>query len=294
MADLLDHHPGQRRRGGCHEGIDEGQHGIGVRLKVRACVEPEPAHPQQRGADHRQRQAVGRHRLFRKADPLADDDAADQARDPGVDVHDRAAGKVQRTPAPEKALVVGIFGNRQKVRTGPEPDHMRDRIVAQQQETDHEHDQRPELHPLGEGTDDQGGGDAGKRHLEDDKGQFRDVDVVREGRSIAADTDARQERLVQPADEGIARREGQAVADRHPHDRRNTDDREHLHKQAKHVLGAHHAAVEQRQRGDRHHQHQRRGQQHPRRVALVHHGRHLFDRRVLDQVLRQGRRADQQ
>ena len=69
----------------------------------RAGVEAEPAHPQQRGTDHRQRQAVRRHRLLAVADALADHEGAHQAGDGGVDVHHGAAGEVQRAPLPGQA-----------------------------------------------------------------------------------------------------------------------------------------------------------------------------------------------
>jgi GNAT superfamily N-acetyltransferase len=43
-------------------------------------------------------EAVRRQRLPAEADALAEDHGADQTRDTGVDVHDRTAGEVQRTP----------------------------------------------------------------------------------------------------------------------------------------------------------------------------------------------------
>ena len=62
----------------------------------RADVEAVPAEPQQAGADHRQRQVVRLHRVAAEADPPADDQRQHAAGDTGVDVHDRAAGVVQR------------------------------------------------------------------------------------------------------------------------------------------------------------------------------------------------------
>ena len=48
-------------------------------------------------------QVVRRHRLVAEADPLAEHEAADQAGDAGVDVHDRAAGEVEHAVAEQEA-----------------------------------------------------------------------------------------------------------------------------------------------------------------------------------------------
>ena len=63
--------------------------------------------------------------------------------------------------------------------------------------------------------------------------------------------------------------EGQAVAVGDPQHADQRDDREALHQHAEHVLGPHQAAVEQRQAGQAHHQHQQAGGQHPGGVAAV-------------------------
>ena len=65
----------------------------------RAGVEAGPSEPQDAGADHRQRQAVRRHRPFGIATPDTEDDHHRQRRGTGVDVHHRAAGEVERTHA---------------------------------------------------------------------------------------------------------------------------------------------------------------------------------------------------
>ena len=61
---------------------------------------------------------------FGIADALADHERADEAGDAGVDVHDRAAGEVERAEGEDQAGGVGI-----EARTAPEPDHVRDREV---------------------------------------------------------------------------------------------------------------------------------------------------------------------
>jgi len=66
-------------------------------FEVRSGVEAEPAHPEQRGADHGHRSAKRSHQVLAVAGPLADQQRADQTRDAGVDVHHGAAREVDRT-----------------------------------------------------------------------------------------------------------------------------------------------------------------------------------------------------
>ena len=61
----------------------------------------------------------------------------------------------------------------------------------------------------------------------------------------------------------VARAESQAVADERPEHRDHGHHGEALHHGAEHVFLAHQAAVEKRQSGPGHHQHQRRADQHP-------------------------------
>ena len=85
-----------------------------------------------------------------------------------------------------------------------------------------------------------------------------------------ADVHALQEEARHAADIGVhaaAVGEGERVADHHPQHGDEAGDGEALHDGGEHVLLAHHAAVEQRQARDGHHQHQSGGCQHPRRVA---------------------------
>ena len=64
--------------------------------------------------------------------------------------------------------------------------------------------------------------------------------------------------------------EGQRVAVDGPDHAHQAHQEDALHHHAQHVLLAHQPAVEQGQSGAGHHQHQRRGGQHPGVVALVH------------------------
>jgi len=104
---------------------------------------------------------VWRHNLFAVSEALADQQRAHQAGDTGVDVHDSAAGEIDRAPDEDLTSIghnfiklslrssfgctIGCSGNRlrcigDRVRTGPVPDHMRDREVHER------HPQRNEQH----------------------------------------------------------------------------------------------------------------------------------------------------
>ena len=133
----LDDHPAQHGGGGGDQRVDE-REGRGVAgFERRSGVEAEPAHPQERRADHRERQVVRRHRVAAVADPLADHVGADETRDAGVDVHDRAAGEIERALLPQPAALrrFGCECGRilDPVRAGPEPDHVRDRQVGERE-----------------------------------------------------------------------------------------------------------------------------------------------------------------
>ena len=62
-----------------------GHAGISARRERGAGVEAEPAHPQQRRADHCQDQIMRWHRFFGVAYALAEHERGDQAADAGVD-----------------------------------------------------------------------------------------------------------------------------------------------------------------------------------------------------------------
>ena len=79
--------------------------------------------------------------------------------------------------------------------------------------------------------------------------------------------DAAQKEVLEAADERVAVAEGQRIADDGPEDGDQAHHGEALHHGAEDVLLAHQAAVEERQAGAGHQQHQRRGDQHPGVVA---------------------------
>ena len=68
-----------------------------VGLQRAAGIEAEPADPQQRRADDRVGQIVRRHRFAAVAQPAADQQRADQRRNSRTDMHDRAAGEIERS-----------------------------------------------------------------------------------------------------------------------------------------------------------------------------------------------------
>ena len=147
---------------------------------------------------------------------------------------------------------------------------------------------------LGEGADDQGRSDHREGHLEHEISELRNHDAVREGRGRRVGVDAMQEGLGEAADPGghaAAVGEGHRVAVQRPDHADHGDDREHLGQDRGHVLGADETAIEQRQPGDGHHQHERAGDEHPGGVTLVGNGggcgsggRRVFSERHIDEA----------
>ena len=84
---------------------------------------------------------------------------------------------------------------------------------------------------------------------------------------------------IEPAMNLIARGESQAVAVDDPQHGAQTPHDHDLHQHGEHVLGAHHAAVEQREAGNGHEQHEGCRGQHPGGVAGIEDwGRHFVCR----------------
>ena len=112
-------------------------------------------------------------------------------------------------------------------------------------------------------------GDDGEGHLEGHVDRFRNR---RRQRVDVAELHVLQEELADAAEIGAALGEGEAVADDRPQHRHQAGDREALHHRRQHVHLADHAAIEQRQARDGHHQDQRRRGQHPGGVAGIELG----------------------
>ena len=92
---------------------DDREGGARIGAERRAAVEAEPADPQQTGADHRQREIVGREIVGAVAAPLAEHIGGDQAGDAGIEMHHRAAGEIEharsvpRKPPPQTQCAIG-------------------------------------------------------------------------------------------------------------------------------------------------------------------------------------------
>ena len=247
-ADPLHQHPGE----GCNRGGDLGHGHRHARLHAGgdggAGVEAEPADPQQRGADEGEHHVVARARVL----ALAEADRAHQAGNARVDMHDGAAGEVEHL---EHGVVVAV--GHEAVGA---PDPMRDRRVDEDRPQADEPQHRRELHAFGEGAGDQCRCDDREGHLEAEVDGLGDrhrqaVRRADAGRDVAQD--ALQERATEPAEEWSAGGEREAVGDDRVEDRDQTRDGEARHHGVAHVLLAHHAAVEQAEARDGHHQHER-------------------------------------
>jgi hypothetical protein len=149
------------------------------------------------------------------------------------------------------------------------PDPVRDRGVDQEQPDAAEQQHRGKGDPLRVGAGDQRRGDDRKRHLEHEEDDLGD----RADEAIGAD--ARQERALEAADDGVAVAERQAVAGHEPEHRDEAADREAVHEQGQEVARAHQPAIEEGEARQRHEQHERGRGDDPCRVAVVQR-RHLL------------------
>ncbi len=156
---------------------------------------------------------------------------------------------------------------------------MRDRRVDEDRPQADEPQHGREFHSLGKCAGDQGRRDDGERHLKADVHAFGNGRGQRIGIADAALADVAQDVLeehpIEPADERRAGAKRHAVGQDSEQDGDETSNREARHHGVANILLAHHAAVEQPEARDRHHQHQRDGCQHPRGVAGI--GRTFFE-----------------
>ena len=274
----FDKHPGQGRDRGRNLGDGHRHAGLHARADRRAGVEAEPADPQQARADEGQDHIVAGPCVV----ALAQHDRGDQTRDARVDVHDRAAGKVENL---DPGRVVGRV---EDAVGSPEP--VGDRGVDEDRPQAHEPQHRRELHAFRISAGDEGRRDDREGHLEthvDGLGDRRRERVrIADAAVVDVAEDALQERAAQSADERGAGGEGHRVGDDRVHHRHDTGNGEARHHGVADVLLAHHAAVEEPETRDRHHQHERHRGQHPCRVAAARrairqHGRDCGDGGVL-------------
>ena len=140
------------------------------------------------------------------------------------------------------------------------PDHVGHGAIDEQRPEREKDRHGAELHALGEGAGDERRGDDGEHELVDHVGLLGDGGGVV---GIGREPDAAQEDVLEAADEAVAVAEGQRVADDGPENGDQAHHGEALHHGAEDVLAANQAAVEERQAGAGHQQHQRGGDQHP-------------------------------
>src|SRR5690606_30954829 len=107
VLELLDEQPADDRRGGRTQGVDddEADGGVlrseGTRGALRAGVESEPAEPEDRGAEQRQRHVVRLLDALRETDALAEYEREGEGRGTRVDVHRGAARVVDHVGGAE-------------------------------------------------------------------------------------------------------------------------------------------------------------------------------------------------
>ncbi len=112
-------------RGGC-QGVDPDQARL-FRGGCSAAVETEPAEPENRSAEHHERDVVGGAvvRVLAESAAVTDDEDQNECRDTRVDVDYGAAGKVDGRA---EGLANGAFGTEQ---AAAPPDHVGQRAVNQ-------------------------------------------------------------------------------------------------------------------------------------------------------------------
>ena len=147
---------------------------------------------------------------------------------------------------------------------------MGERIVDEGGPEQHEDQKAAELDPLCDRAGDEGRRDDGEHHLVDHEGLMGDGGGVA---GIGLQADAVQADPGQAADQAVdVRPEGDAVSPQDPLDTDDGHQDEALHDGSQHVVPSDHPAVEQRQAGRGHHEHQRGRGEHPRGVAAVQLG----------------------
>ena len=107
-----------RRHGRCRGNVGDHERAgsDAVSCQLAAGIEAEPTEPENTGAKNGERKIMGRRNFFGIPFALADKQREDECRDAGIDVNDRATGKVKRPHGAEKPAA---------------PDPMAHRIVDQ-------------------------------------------------------------------------------------------------------------------------------------------------------------------
>jgi hypothetical protein len=100
-------------------------------------IETEPPHPENGRANHGQRHAMRAQRVGAKTLALANHDARHQTGNAGVDMNNRAPGKVHHTPVGEQCAVTA-------------PGHVADGQIGKREPKDAEDQHGAEFHPFSE------------------------------------------------------------------------------------------------------------------------------------------------
>ena len=209
--------------------------------------------------------------LTPKADATTNHNGANKARNAGIDVHDRAAGKVEGSLASQpangcrNAIDFGLSGGfiriaccggklccsvNQSVWIRHAPNPVRHGEVDHCHPEQHKEKDGRELHALCKCANDQRWRDHGEGHLEHHEGIFRDDVAWRECWRNRRDRDAFEENLIQAANiraKRAAIAKGDRVAINSPNHADERDNRKCLRKDGEHVFCADQTAIKQGQ-----------------------------------------------
>ena len=218
----------RRRR---DERVEEGLRGHEVGGERRTRVEAEPTEPQDAGTQQRERQGVRWHRVLRPAASLPEQDHQRERTGSRVDVDDRATGEVERAAVREPAAT---------------EDPVRNRQVHEDRPQREEADPRRPAHAIRDRSGDERGRDHRERELERDEREVGNPERAKLPSPFVMPVEAR---VVEVADEPLVAEvaEGEREAEQHPDDGDDAHGEEVLHEHRQHVLGPHHAAVEERE-----------------------------------------------
>ena len=252
VLDRVDRHPHEHGRGGSDRRGHKRVGSEAVGRQGAAGVETKPAKPEHRRAEHHERNVVYAVDHLRIAAALAEHDREHQRAHARGNVHDVAAGEIQRAQRRQRAAFA--------------PDHVCQRIVDHQRPENDEEHQRLKAHAPDKRSSEQRRRYHGKHHLEAAVNEVRNI--VRVWPSFHAH--AVQPKPAQVADDAaVVTAEGQRVTNQTPHQGGDADDRHTAHHRIHHIFAPHQPAVEEGQ-PRRHKEHQRSTDDHKSSISTVH------------------------
>ena len=229
--------------------------------QAAAGIETEPAQPQERSSHENERYVMRNNGMSDPVIfPFSQHDRHNQGRDTGIDMNHRSAGEIDRTHPLQEAA-------------SPHP--VRHREIGQNDPQHDKHRVARKLDPLGERPQNKSGSNQSEHALEHDERQFGnatghhriDRDTVQKGFVETADNGS--QRIARLHESGAER---PAIPESYPQNTDHSDDEHRLHDDAQYVFLAHQPAVEQRDSGNAHQQHENGGHDQPCRVARIQHG----------------------